>query len=298
MLPRCQFGGKGPLPLLRKRDGDYVEEVRFGHTWNKSEPWAVLDFPTISKTKKIESVRLDCPGVWVCRAKKHDTIVDELQKVLELEQQGNRIKSVKWDMTQKVICAIGVAFALNYLHERKIVHGDVSPANIELVKDSSFGVHPSLGGFYNAFHSSEILAPSMLRVCPEYPAPEMDEDLWGKSSDVFSYGMLLYTIFANRAPFNEKGEIGTGLNRYSEALEKILMNERPKSSSIPRLINDIIERCWCDDYRARANMTEIISDYFRKESWQQELSEEIELRSRDIKKYVERISKVASKRRV
>lgn len=94
------------------------------------------------------------------------------------------------------IITLQVASALNYLHERNVVHRDVKPENLLLV--DKFSV--KLCDFGLACH---ILGP-LYRICgtPTYCAPEvLRETGYSTRCDIWSLGVVLYVMLVGYAPF-------------------------------------------------------------------------------------------------
>lgn len=96
--------------------------------------------------------------------------------------------------------AIQMAEALDYAHRFDIVHRDIKPGNIVIssqgrLKISDFGIAQLPSG--NLTQAGTILGT------PKYMSPEQvrGERLDGRS-DIFSLGVILYEMFAGKAPFN------------------------------------------------------------------------------------------------
>jgi eukaryotic-like serine/threonine-protein kinase len=104
--------------------------------------------------------------------------------------------------------------ALAYLHERGVVHRDVSPCNVLLslggeVKLSDLGLAKLLG--------SGAGSSGCFRGKPAYASPEQ---LAGRKvdvrSDLFSLGVVLYRMLTGRMPFGSEGDVDATLERILE----------------------------------------------------------------------------------
>ena len=98
-----------------------------------------------------------------------------------------------------------VARALQYVHERRIVHRDISPANIFLTTE---GV-PKLADFGLAqmLDTSRITEPGATLGTRAYWSPEHskgDSRSITEASDIFSLGIVLYEALLFRRPFRAK----------------------------------------------------------------------------------------------
>ncbi len=99
---------------------------------------------------------------------------------------------------------IQLAEALDYAHERGIVHRDVKPSNIMLLQDgetikvADFGI----AQIEDADATRHTQAGTVLGT-PQYMSPEqvMGQKVDGRS-DLFSVGVILYQLFSGRRPFN------------------------------------------------------------------------------------------------
>ena len=94
-----------------------------------------------------------------------------------------------------------VAFGLAYAHEHGIVHRDVKPSNIMLVRDG----HAKITDFGIARMASSAVRTQtgMVLGSPKYMSPEqvMGKDI-DQRSDIFSLGVMLYELLTGQAPFD------------------------------------------------------------------------------------------------
>ena len=100
------------------------------------------------------------------------------------------------DVPQVVDAVLQVVDALEYLHENRIVHGDVKPTNVIVSPDGSahvidLGIATRPGEPVEGFRGTlGYAAPELLKGDPPTPA-----------TDLYGLGALLYTCFAGRTPF-------------------------------------------------------------------------------------------------
>ncbi|MBP2298737.1 serine/threonine-protein kinase [Azospirillum picis] len=114
---------------------------------------------------------------------------------------------------------LGVLDALGFAHARNVIHRDIKPANIVVQDDLT----PKLADFGIAqVSSSDLTQAGDLLGTPAYMAPEV---LRGEKadarSDLFSAGVVLYYLLAQRRPFS--GSVAT-------VMQQILFVEPPPPS--------------------------------------------------------------------
>src|SRR5579863_3058455 len=92
-----------------------------------------------------------------------------------------------------------LAEALHYAHSQGVIHRDIKPSNILVTPD----YHPKIADFGIAkLNLAQLTVPGQLLGSPAYMAPEqLRGDGVDARSDLFSLGVILYTIVTGYRPF-------------------------------------------------------------------------------------------------
>jgi len=127
--------------------------------------------------------------------------------VLEFMSQGSLAdiihkKKHRLQYSQILRIAQDIAYGMHYLHSitPKVVHRDLKPDNILLddtgaAKVGDFGISRAL---------KKRSKTMKIRGTPDYMAPEsIASSKFSEKSDVYSYGMILWELFAHERPFTE-----------------------------------------------------------------------------------------------
>ena len=93
------------------------------------------------------------------------------------------------------------ASALQYAHERGIIHRDVKPANFLLRIDNGNTIHLLLSDFGLAKLFSSNTATSQILGTPTYMAPEQFNGTAGPESDQYALAVMIYYFLAGCPPF-------------------------------------------------------------------------------------------------
>jgi serine/threonine protein kinase len=111
--------------------------------------------------------------------------------------------------------ALQIAPALKHAHDRGVVHRDLKPSNLLVVGLAGDGSQVKLGdfGIASLFARPHLTAPGGVIGTAEYLSPEQAA---GKPvtrrSDLYSLGVVLYTLITGRTPFT--GEIVDLLHKH------------------------------------------------------------------------------------
>jgi len=130
-----------------------------------------------------------------------------------------------------------VAQGLAYAHEHDIVHRDVKPSNVMIVR----GRHVKITDFGIARMPSSAVQTQtgMVLGSPKYMSPEQ---VMGKTidqrSDIFSLGVMLYEMLTGQAPFN-----GDNVNAIMyQTLNAIPSPPSTLNPEVPEMINFIVAK--------------------------------------------------------
>jgi serine/threonine-protein kinase len=109
----------------------------------------------------------------------------------------------------------GVARALAYAHEEKVVHRDVKPENLMIgrfgdVRVMDFGVAMDLAGLDEVLDDAVVGTP--LYMAPEQARGEIAR--CGPAIDVYALGVILYELLTNRTPYQ-----GDGIQVWHQIIE-------------------------------------------------------------------------------
>ncbi|PKC15822.1 hypothetical protein RhiirA5_407728 [Rhizophagus irregularis] len=161
----------------------------------------------------------------------------------------------KLDWNEKCLLALQLASAVEFLHEKDIIHRDLHPNNILVheknIKLADFGLSKKI-----AEVSSD--ASKIFGVIP-YIDPESFNNQHNyklnKKSDVYSVGVLLWQISSGYEPFKNKG-----FNYDAYLVLKILNGEREEMiDGTPAEYNKLYTECWKYESNERPNMQEVVT---------------------------------------
>lgn len=130
-----------------------------------------------------------------------------------------------------------VALGLAYAHEHGIVHRDVKPSNIMVIRDG----HVKITDFGIARMASSAVRTQtgMVLGSPKYMSPEQ---VLGKMidqrSDIFSLGVMLYEMLTGEAPFS-----GENVNAIMfQTLNAVPVPSSSLNSNVPDMLNFIVTK--------------------------------------------------------
>lgn len=234
-------GGYGNVFLVKDSDDNYwaLKKFQNGDTaqvLREIDIMCRLDHPTIIGLRGYNFSGDDLSKmILVMEYKKNGSLLDIIQK-----ENAKEIDSDKWNVTKKMIVTYGIAKGMEITHNNNILHRDLKPENI-LMNDNyepcitDFGLSKVTDVQNNLFQSCVVGTPN-------YQSPEMkNNEPCNESSDVYSYGLIIYALFSGKQP-NDNFPIN---------MESLIEN-------LPPLVQEIIECCCCEDKTDRVNFQGLV----------------------------------------
>jgi serine/threonine protein kinase len=129
-----------------------------------------------------------------------------------------------------------IASALQFAHDRGILHRDIKPSNILLgdggkVYLADFGLAKGIDQ-----QEKDITQTGCLIGTPEYMAPELAEEAFSTSCDIYALGVLLYQMVTGQVPF--KGS--TPLSIYWKHVQEQPVLPSLLNPAIPHPVDEVI----------------------------------------------------------
>ncbi|KAG7483941.1 hypothetical protein MATL_G00043550 [Megalops atlanticus] len=156
--------------------------------------------------------------------------------------------------------AVQIANGMDYLHNKTIVpiiHRDLKSSNIlileQMEKDNLWGKTLKITDFGLAreWHRTTKMSAAGTYA---WMAPEVIKlSLFSKSSDVWSFGVLLWELLTGEVPYREIDALAVA---YGVAMNKLTL---PIPSTCPEPFARLLEECWSPNPRSRPSFDSILS---------------------------------------
>ena len=178
--------------------------------------------------------------------------VVELAPNGDLQHVLNEYHSLDVDCAKVILGQIILAIA--HMHKHRILHRDLKPENILLdsenrVKLTDFGTakmfqqdQPFLADRGSFVGSADYVSPETLKETPISP-----------STDLWSFGCIVYALFAGVGPFHTESSYAT--------FQKIEQNEYSFPEWFPEDAKDLVTQLLKQDYKERLGHDQYDSDY-------------------------------------
>ena len=218
------------------QDAEFLQRFR-----DESQAVAMLSHPNIVSVYDVS------------RAGDVEYIVMELIDGITLKDYLERRSPLDW--TQTTFFAVQIAKALEHAHSRGIIHRDIKPQNIMVLRDGTvkvtdFGIARQAGS--NTYNLREAIG-SVHYVSPEQAKGGHIDN----RSDLYSLGVVMYEMLAGRLPFEGDTPLAVAMQHVNSA-------PPPPSSyvpSIPKTLEDIVMKAMAPQPAGRYHSaTEMIRD--------------------------------------
>ena len=188
-----------------------------------------------------------------------DYIVMELIDGITLKQYMERKGSLSWRETLHF--AMQIAKALEHAHSRNIIHRDIKPHNIMILKDGSVKVADF--GIARVATAQNTLTKEALGSV-HYISPEQARgSRVDNRTDIYSLGVVMYQMLTGRPPYDGDSPVSVAIQHINGTpLLPSLLN-----SNIPTGLEQITMHAMCADLSKRySSATDMLHDMeeFRK----------------------------------
>ncbi len=186
-------------------------------------------------------------------------IVMELIDGITLKQYMDRRGILSWK--EAVHFSKQIARALGHAHERGIIHRDIKPQNIMLLRDGTIKVADfGIASLENEFQEADGQAIGSIH----YIAPEQARgDLPDARSDIYSLGVVMYEMVTGEVPYtgDTLGEIAV---KHMNAVPRPI---RELNQDLPEVLEEIIGRAMApnltDRYQTAAELADDLEQLSR-----------------------------------
>lgn len=149
-------------------------------------------------------------------------------------------------VSQVLDITIQVAKGLSYAHEHGIVHRDVKPSNVMIIRDGHVKITDF--GIARMASASVRTQTGMVLGSPKYMSPEQ---VLGKvtdqRSDIFSLGVMLYEMLTGQVPF-----VGENVSAIMyQTLNTVPVPPSLSNPVIPEMLNYIVAKALAKDLEER-----------------------------------------------
>ena len=182
-----------------------------------------------------------------------DYIVMELIDGLTLKQYMQQRGTISW--REALHFATQIAKALEHAHSRGIVHRDIKPHNIMILKDGSVKVADF--GIARLSSSQSTLTREALGSV-HYISPEQAKGAQVDSrSDLYSLGVVMYEMLAGKPPYDGESPVAIAIQH----INSVPLPPRQLNSTVPLGLQQITLHAMCSELSARySSATAMIED--------------------------------------
>lgn len=166
-----------------------------------------------------------------------------LYHIIEAENEGYEIK--EFDDTKRLIALYGIASAMKYIHEHKVVFRNLKPENI-LLDEFLF---PKVEFVFQYLYDYDGYDEKV----NIYLDPSIEYNDYTESSDVCTFALIAYEILMRK-------KIHFYVKTVEDIAKMLKAGERPRfdKSRVPEIYKELLELCWAENASERPSFSEIV----------------------------------------
>jgi serine/threonine protein kinase len=177
--------------------------------------------------------------------------------VMEYYLQTSLINHLTYDWQEiywieKLRILRDISYGLYKLHKHDLIHGDLHSGNV-MIDDTDGSIDSDiafLGDLGFCRHEDDPITSNDFNGVIPFIAPEVFEGYpHSKKTDIYSFGMIMYHISTNKAPFYYRAHDTKLAKQISNGL-------RPKiyrDDNVPFCFDQLMRHCWNSDAKSRPN---------------------------------------------
>ena len=226
------------IKMLKK---DLSEDAEFRRRFHdESQAVAMLSHPNIMAVYDVS------------RRGDMDYIVMELIDGITLKQYMERRGKLNWPESLHFITQI--MKGLSHAHSRSIVHRDIKPQNIMVLRDGTVKVTDfGIAFLANGSNPSNEAIGSVHYISPE----QAKGDYTDNRSDIYSAGVVLYEMLTSRLPFEGSDPVSVAIQHFSA----VPLSPREIDPEIPEALEQICQKAMAPDRNKRySTADEMLAD--------------------------------------
>lgn len=237
------------LVAIKVLKDEYSQDVEFRRRFHaESQAVAMLSHPNIVSVYDVS------------HSSNSDYIVMELIEGISLKQYLEQKIQLGW--REALHFATQIAKALEHAHSRGIIHRDIKPHNIMILKDGSIKVADF--GIARITSAQSTLTREALGSV-HYISPEQARgSRVDKRSDLYSLGVVMYEMLTGKPPFNGESPVAVAIQHINGTP----IQPREMNPNIPEGLEQITMHAMCSAMDRRyESATDMLADLeeFRKD---------------------------------
>ncbi|TAK19212.1 MAG: serine/threonine protein kinase [Myxococcaceae bacterium] len=191
-----------------------------------------------------------------------------VMEFLEGESLAQRMQSGPLGVREAVEVAIPVCHALGRAHSLGVVHRDVKPENVFLVRDPSGALRVKVLDFGIVHMRGEVrlTMPGEVFGTPEYLASELARgEPCGPASDLYALGVMLYEMVTGALPFN--GTVQQLIDHHARTAPPAIRARMPSApEALDALVLSLMQKRPAERPRSAAEVLDALASILEQET--------------------------------